>query len=58
MRFSLGLANQRLHRFAQSTLNTLSDIFILILPMPLIKDLQIPKQQKISLMLVFALGML
>lgn len=43
--------------FAQSAINTISDIVILCLPMPLIKDLQIPRRQKIGLILVFALGL-
>lgn len=44
-------------RFSQSTLNTISDVIILLIPMPLIKNLlKIPVRQKISLMVVFALG--
>ncbi|KAH0011467.1 hypothetical protein KCU78_g10014, partial [Aureobasidium melanogenum] len=42
---------------AQSLLNTISDIIILILPMPLVKNLlQIPARQKFGLCLVFSLG--
>ncbi|KEQ79011.1 hypothetical protein M438DRAFT_360070 [Aureobasidium pullulans EXF-150] len=42
---------------SQSLLNTISDILILVLPMPLVKNLlQIPARQKLGLCLVFGLG--
>ncbi|KEQ99108.1 hypothetical protein AUEXF2481DRAFT_1925 [Aureobasidium subglaciale EXF-2481] len=42
---------------SQSLLNTISDILILVLPMPLVKNLlQIPARQKVGLCLVFGLG--
>ncbi|KAI4733747.1 hypothetical protein E4T50_15699 [Aureobasidium sp. EXF-12298] len=42
---------------SQSLLNTISDIIILVLPMPLVKNLlQIPARQKLGLCLVFSLG--
>jgi hypothetical protein len=42
--------------FSNSALHILSDLIILILPMPVLKSLQLPKKQKMALMAVFALG--
>lgn len=35
-----------------------SDVVILILPMPILYKLQLPRQQKIGIMLVFGVGVL
>ncbi|OBT41709.1 hypothetical protein VE00_07821 [Pseudogymnoascus sp. WSF 3629] len=42
--------------FANASLNIVSDIVVLICPMPALRKLQLPKRQKIGVMLVFALG--
>lgn len=42
--------------FANASLNIVSDILVLICPMPALSQLQLPKRQKIGVMLVFALG--
>ncbi|KAF9889398.1 hypothetical protein FE257_007299 [Aspergillus nanangensis] len=42
--------------FSNSAIHIFTDILILIYPMPVLKNLQIPKRQKIALMGVFALG--
>lgn len=42
--------------FSNSAMHILTDVIILILPMPVLKSLQLPKKQKIALMGVFALG--
>ncbi|KAH8894656.1 hypothetical protein GQ53DRAFT_744746 [Thozetella sp. PMI_491] len=42
--------------FSNAALNIATDIFIVSLPMPLIRKLQIPLRQKIVLMVVFAFG--
>ena len=42
--------------FTNATLNIITDITICILPIPTLKALQLPKRQKYSLMVVFALG--
>jgi hypothetical protein len=42
---------------SQSLFNTITDVMILVLPMPLVKNLlNIPVRQKIGLCLVFGLG--
>ncbi|KAJ5467256.1 hypothetical protein N7475_005008 [Penicillium sp. IBT 31633x] len=42
--------------FSNSAIHILTDIIILIYPMPVLKSLQLPKKQKFALMAVFALG--
>ncbi|KAJ5347277.1 hypothetical protein MYU51_004309 [Penicillium brevicompactum] len=42
--------------FSNSGIHILTDVIILIYPMPVLKSLQLPKKQKIALMAVFALG--
>ncbi|KAF3388811.1 hypothetical protein F1880_003651 [Penicillium rolfsii] len=42
--------------FSNSAIHILTDILILIYPMPVLKSLQLPKRQKLALMAVFALG--
>jgi hypothetical protein len=42
--------------FSNSAIHILTDILILIYPMPVLKSLQLPKRQKVALMGVFALG--
>lgn len=44
---------------SQSLLNTVSDVLILVMPMPLVKNLlNIPVRQKLGLCIVFGLGIL
>ena len=42
--------------FTNASFNIVSDIAIWTLPMPVLKSLQLPRRQKYSLILVFALG--
>ncbi|KAL1894034.1 hypothetical protein Sste5346_006176 [Sporothrix stenoceras] len=42
--------------FSNASINIATDIAIIVLPMPLIKGLQIPLRQKVILMFVFAFG--
>ncbi|CAG8011374.1 unnamed protein product [Penicillium salamii] len=42
--------------FSNSAIHILTDIIILLYPMPVLKSLQLPKKQKFALMAVFALG--
>ncbi|KAJ5093433.1 hypothetical protein N7456_009294 [Penicillium angulare] len=42
--------------FSNSAIHILTDLLILIYPMPVIKSLQLPSRQKFALMAVFALG--
>ncbi|KAL6233034.1 hypothetical protein BDW75DRAFT_242426 [Aspergillus navahoensis] len=42
--------------FFNASMNIATDLILLILPMPLITQLQLPKRQKLALMGVFALG--
>lgn len=42
--------------FSNSAIHIITDILILIYPMPVLKSLQLPKKQKFALMAVFALG--
>lgn len=42
--------------FSNSAVHILTDLLILILPMPVLKSLQLPRKQKLALMAVFALG--
>lgn len=39
-----------------AVINILTDFFILCLPMPMLRSLQLPRKQKVLLGLVFALG--
>lgn len=42
--------------FSNSAVHILTDLLILIYPMPVLKSLQLPRRQKFALMAVFALG--
>ncbi|KJR85159.1 uncharacterized protein SPSK_09383 [Sporothrix schenckii 1099-18] len=42
--------------FSNASINIATDIAIILLPMPLIKGLQIPTRQKVILMVIFAFG--
>ncbi|KAJ5380858.1 uncharacterized protein N7496_003286 [Penicillium cataractarum] len=42
--------------FSNSAIHILTDILILVYPMPVLRSLQLPKRQKFALMGVFALG--
>lgn len=42
--------------FSNSAIHILTDLLILIYPMPVLKSLQLPRRQKFALMAVFALG--
>ncbi|KAJ6188491.1 hypothetical protein N7519_003399 [Penicillium mononematosum] len=42
--------------FSNSAIHILTDILILIYPMPVLKSLQLPRKQKFALMAIFALG--
>lgn len=44
------------NRFANAGMNIATDIAIGILPLPMLKELQLPRRQKIALMTVFGLG--
>ncbi len=44
--------------YTNASFNIATDLIILILPMPLVYRLQIPRMQKVGLALVFALGIL
>jgi hypothetical protein len=44
--------------FSNSAIHIFTDILILVYPMPVLKNLQVPRRQKIALMAVFALGAL
>lgn len=44
--------------FSHASTNIVFDIVLVILPMPVIKSLNLPKKQKIALMGIFALGTL
>jgi hypothetical protein len=48
--------NQKALWFSNASLNILSDLAILIAPMPALSSLQLPRRQKIGVMFVFALG--
>ncbi|PGH11327.1 hypothetical protein AJ79_04943 [Helicocarpus griseus UAMH5409] len=48
--------NSRVTWYANAAFNISSDLAILILPMPVVKSLQLPKKARIGLMAVFALG--
>ena len=42
--------------FSLSSFNIVTDLAVWLLPMPVLKSLQLPRKQKISLIAVFALG--
>jgi hypothetical protein len=42
--------------FSNSAVHILTDLLILIYPMPVLSSLQLPRKQKFALMAVFALG--
>lgn len=42
--------------FFNASVNMVTDLTILILPMPVLSHLQLPKKQKIAIMAVFAVG--
>lgn len=44
--------------FFNASMNIATDVALLILPMPLLSQLQLPRMQKIALMGVFAIGIL
>jgi hypothetical protein len=48
--------NKEVPWFLSAGLQILTDIIILILPMPVLHSLQLPRRQKYALMVVFALG--
>ncbi|KAL1959711.1 hypothetical protein VTO42DRAFT_1297 [Malbranchea cinnamomea] len=48
--------NQKALWFSNASLNILTDLVVLICPMPALKSLHLPKRQKIGIFLVFALG--
>jgi hypothetical protein len=43
-------------RFTNAALNIMTDIAVAVLPLPVIKTLNLPKSQKLALMFVFCLG--
>ena len=44
--------------YAYAIINIVTDVWILALPMPQIRKLQLPRQEKLGVMMVFALGAL
>ena len=42
--------------FSNSAIHILTDLIILVYPMPVLRSLQLPRRQKVALMGVFALG--
>lgn len=44
--------------FFNASMNIVTDVTLLILPMPLLVQLQLPRKQKVALMGVFAIGIL
>jgi hypothetical protein len=44
--------------YANAAMQILTDVVILILPMPLLSKLHLPRRQKIGIMLVFGVGVL
>ena len=42
--------------YSNPLLNLLTDVWLLILPIPVIRQLQLPKKQKLGLVVIFALG--
>lgn len=45
-------------QLTQSAFNVVTDLWILILPMPLVRKLQLPRSRKIGLFFVFGAGVL
>lgn len=45
-----------LHRFANAGINIGTDIMTAILPLPVLRQLELPRRQRRALMIVFALG--
>ncbi|KAH6665401.1 hypothetical protein B0J14DRAFT_660576 [Halenospora varia] len=48
--------NKKFQWFFNASFNIFTDLIVLILPMPALMEIQLPKKQKIVLMFVFALG--
>lgn len=48
--------NQLAFWFSNAALNICTDLIVFGFPMPLLKRLQLPKNQKIGLMIIFAFG--
>lgn len=44
--------------FTNAAIQISSDVLILIMPMPLVAKLQLPRRQKVGIMLVFGIGIL
>lgn len=44
--------------FFNASMNILTDVTLLVMPMPLLSQLQLPRMQKLALMGVFAVGIL
>ena len=44
--------------YANAAMQIFTDVVILVLPMPLLSKLHLPRQQKVGTMLVFGLGIL
>ncbi|KAJ5042794.1 uncharacterized protein L3040_004187 [Drepanopeziza brunnea f. sp. 'multigermtubi'] len=53
---SVGCMEKTAFWFSNAALNIATDILIFSIPMPLLKQLQLPKKQKIGLMFVFGFG--
>jgi hypothetical protein len=60
--WNTGISKQCMNKlafwFSNAALNIATDIMIFSIPMPLLKQLQLPKKQKIGLMFVFGFGAL
>lgn len=50
--------NQAVVWFTNATLNIFTDLIVLILPLPILPKIKQPRQQKISIYLIFGLGFL
>jgi len=48
--------NLMVYWFCNAVFNIITDIVVCVMPLPVLKDLRLPKKQKYSLLLVFALG--
>jgi hypothetical protein len=44
--------------YANAVMQIFTDVVILILPMPLLSKLHLPRRQKVGMMLVFGVGVL
>jgi hypothetical protein len=51
-----GCINMEALWFSNAIVHIITDITILLMPMPILSSLQLPRKQKIALMAVFALG--